>query len=348
MARPTTPHDTQIAAPAAPALGTDTKILLPLDGSSPDGMLVPAAWTARVMDNNTLAYVDEIRPECVRPALLYRAATVGGQTLTLDPAQVDAGTWGDLAAWKRAQQNASSTAVPMQDAGPLSWADPATNDPANDGYGLSSTWQPLPGFMVMGELFLWHVLNRPAAPPAEQINSAAGTGAPVSCTVPGRPDLGTLTEVPDTWTVTNTVGGVATTWLRLGYMTPAEYAAAMPDPDPDPEPGGSITPAQVLTFAGLPATPALVDLVAGHLPIVSAQVYAYTRGRGFTTDPDTLVTTPAQPLAAVIVSATARSAANPTGAESIQLDQLRHRPGIYAGWTLPELAILHTYRKRWA
>ena len=114
-----------------------------------------------------------------------------------------------------------------------------------------------------------------------------------------------------------------------------------PDPEPEPEPE-PVTAEQVLAFAGYPTSDtALVQLVNSHLPIVTAQVWAYTRGRGFTTP-----TAPATPLAAVIVSACARSAANPTGVESTQLGELRYRPGTFDGWTLPELAILNHYRKR--
>lgn len=97
----------------------------------------------------------------------------------------------------------------------------------------------------------------------------------------------------------------------------------------------------MLAFAGIESSPELIALVEAHFPIVQAQVYAYTRGRGFIGDK------PTPPLAAVIVSATARSASNPTGTESTQLGELRTRPGVYAGWTLPELAILNAYRKRW-
>lgn len=72
------------------------------------------------------------------------------------------------------------------------------------------------------------------------------------------------------------------------------------------------------------------------------QVHGYTRGRGFTAELE-----PSDGIRAVIISAAARSLSNPTGMERYRLDATDYRPGIYAGWTLPELAILHGYRKRW-
>src|SRR5699024_7169639 len=112
--------------------------------------------------------------------------------------------------------------------------------------------------------------------------------------------------------------------------------------------------AATLRHAGMPAdesTPAeLAGLAEAHAAAVALQVRGYTRGRGF------IVPDPEQPddeqpdrnLRAVIASAAARSMSNPTGAESVKLGEATYRPGQYAGWTLPELAILNSYRKRQA
>lgn len=66
-------------------------------------------------------------------------------------------------------------------------------------------------------------------------------------------------------------------------------------------------------------------------------VRAYTRGGGFTPDPN-------PELEAVIVTATARLLANPeqiaTGVGSVQIH------GGFKGFNLAELAVLNRYRKR--
>lgn len=145
--------------------------------------------------------------------------------------------------------------------------------------------------------------------------------------------------------------------LNAEFLSPGELwlwniLNAEPDPDPDPgngdpdppEPVGDIDPADVLRFAALSPTDSdALAVVTQHLPIVTAQVEGYTRGRGFTDEGN-----PDRPLAAVIVSATARSAVNPTGATRLSFGELRTEPGVYAGFTLPELAILNNYRRRWA
>lgn len=100
------------------------------------------------------------------------------------------------------------------------------------------------------------------------------------------------------------------------------------------------TPADVAAFLGRPDDTTVVGLAGEHLPVVTQMVKAYTRDRGFTDD------TPGDDLAAVIVSATARLVGNPEHNVSVELGQFSIRPGVFNGWTLPELAILHRYRKR--
>lgn len=99
-------------------------------------------------------------------------------------------------------------------------------------------------------------------------------------------------------------------------------------------------PADVAAFLGQSGDPAALELATAHLPVVTAMVRRYVRGGGFTAG------APDDDLAAVIVSATARAVSNPTHAVSIETDDVRIRPGSFDGWTLPELAILHSYRKR--
>ena len=140
--------------------------------------------------------------------------------------------------------------------------------------------------------------------------------------------------------------------LHDTYMTPGmlavwrERTGWTPDPDPDPDPDPEPEPGEridaVLTFAGLPDSEPTRATIQQHLAIVTAQVRAYVRGNGFAAG------YPSPDLEAVIVSATARSAVNPTGATRLSFGELRTEPGVYNGFTLPELAILHSYRRRWA
>ncbi len=83
-----------------------------------------------------------------------------------------------------------------------------------------------------------------------------------------------------------------------------------------------------------------LDKVQSHLNTVTAMVKAYTRGRGFTDG------TPADDLARIIISSTARLVSNPTHTVTSQIDDYSVRHGIFDGWTLPEQAVLNRYRLR--
>jgi len=96
----------------------------------------------------------------------------------------------------------------------------------------------------------------------------------------------------------------------------------------------------VAAFLGRGTDTTLVALAEVHLPIVTSMVRRYVRGVGFTAG------VPDDDLAAVIVSCCARQVTNPTGDTLQTSGPFTHRPGTFAGWTLPELAILHSYRKR--
>jgi len=87
----------------------------------------------------------------------------------------------------------------------------------------------------------------------------------------------------------------------------------------------------------------LVTLAGVHLPIVTAFVRAYVRGNGFDE-----AGAPGDDLAAVIVSATARLTVNPEQASRRGLDDYSESPAVLNGFTLPELAVLHLYRRRTA
>jgi len=98
----------------------------------------------------------------------------------------------------------------------------------------------------------------------------------------------------------------------------------------------------VAVFLGREDDQPFVFLADEHVTLVTAFVKAYTRGRGFV---DQLV---ADDLLAVIITATARLVLNPTHTVSESVGSYAHRPGTLEGWTLPELAVLHRYRRRTA
>lgn len=77
-----------------------------------------------------------------------------------------------------------------------------------------------------------------------------------------------------------------------------------------------------------------------NLAMVTAMVRAYTRGRGFTDG------SPADDVAAVILTATARLMANPEGTITESVGDYSVRHGGFHGFNLVELAVLNTYRRR--
>lgn len=103
---------------------------------------------------------------------------------------------------------------------------------------------------------------------------------------------------------------------------------------------GMPTPDDVAAFLGRTGDAATEDRAAAQIPVVAAMVEAYVRGNGFT-DGD-----PSADLGAVIVSATSRLVANPEHTVEQSAGPFSIRHGVFNGWTLPELAILHRYRKR--
>lgn len=102
----------------------------------------------------------------------------------------------------------------------------------------------------------------------------------------------------------------------------------------------TVTGGDVAAFMGQLGDAGFSDLAEQHVQVVQALARGYTRGRGF--DPAT--GDPADDLAAVITTATARLLANP--------EQLMATVGGitvgagFAGWSLAETFILNRYRKR--
>lgn len=104
------------------------------------------------------------------------------------------------------------------------------------------------------------------------------------------------------------------------------------------------TAAQVGAYLGQGERVATLSLAAAHLPIVTAFVRAYTRGNGFAVGTDE----PDDALEAVIVSACARLTSNPEQVTHYQMADYAENPAVLNGFTLPELAVLHLYRRRTA
>ncbi|MGV9673566.1 hypothetical protein ACWDPV_23775 [Gordonia sp. NPDC003504] len=101
---------------------------------------------------------------------------------------------------------------------------------------------------------------------------------------------------------------------------------------------GAPTGADIAAFLGQGDDLTLAALADQHVTIVTAMARAYTRGQGFTDGE------PADDIAAVITTATARLVANPeqinttTGSVAVN--------GGFTGWTLAELFVLNRYRKK--
>ncbi|WP_431711103.1 hypothetical protein [Glutamicibacter uratoxydans] len=96
----------------------------------------------------------------------------------------------------------------------------------------------------------------------------------------------------------------------------------------------------VARFMGRGEDENTLNLIIEHVELVSAFVEAYTRGRGFTDGE------PNKPLEKVIISATARLVDNPSQAKRQSAGAFSVTPAVLDGFTLPELAVLHRYRKR--
>lgn len=99
-----------------------------------------------------------------------------------------------------------------------------------------------------------------------------------------------------------------------------------------------VTGQQVAEFLGQGSDPTVVALAGQHVVIITAMAQSYTRNEGFTAGE------PADDIAAVITTATARLVANPE-----QLDQTVGSVGIrggFKGWSLAESFVLNRYRKR--
>lgn len=100
---------------------------------------------------------------------------------------------------------------------------------------------------------------------------------------------------------------------------------------------------QVAKFLGEGDNPDVLALAEEHLRVVTTFVKAYTRGNGFDEAGD-----PGDDLRDVIIAVTARYMVNP---QQHLREQIGTQSVTYArldGFTLPEQAVLHRYRRRTA
>ena len=100
----------------------------------------------------------------------------------------------------------------------------------------------------------------------------------------------------------------------------------------------AVTGQQVADFLGLGDNSEAVAQAEDHAAIVTALARSYTRGRGFAG------ADPAEDIAAVIVTATARLVANPEQLAS-DYGNVSMRGG-WMGWNLAEQIVLNRYRVR--
>lgn len=144
-------------------------------------------------------------------------------------------------------------------------------------------------------------------------------------------------------------GELPYSWTGEPYESESIAGTVAPDPEPDPDPDPEPVPeptdlaANVAAFLGRPGDVETIALATVHVGIVTGYVYGYTRGRGFTESG-----VPKPDLSGVITAATARLTSNPEQVSYYATGDYSERPAVLAGWTLPELAVLHRYRRRYA
>jgi len=78
------------------------------------------------------------------------------------------------------------------------------------------------------------------------------------------------------------------------------------------------------------------------LRVATDVVFSYTRGQGF----NAVTGAPGDDLAAVVLTSAARIYVNPTHNQQETVDDYTVRFAAFTGWTLPELFVLNTYRRR--
>lgn len=103
----------------------------------------------------------------------------------------------------------------------------------------------------------------------------------------------------------------------------------------------------VLAYMGWPQNdPPLAAQAETHRVAVWRQIVAYTRGRGMTAQGYPTPITVPEDMASVLLSATARSLANPTQTRRVEAGSFSELPGSLASFSLLETLTLNKYRRR--
>lgn len=108
-------------------------------------------------------------------------------------------------------------------------------------------------------------------------------------------------------------------------------------PEPEPDVQDAIAE-YVADFLGVDT----VTVTKPHVDLVSAAAQAYTRGNGFGED----MRSPHPAILSVIVSATARLVNNPELTTYFVAADYAEKPGVFDGFSLPELTILNRWRRK--
>lgn len=145
-------------------------------------------------------------------------------------------------------------------------------------------------------------------------------------------------------------------YTRSGAVNVVVRAKTPPTVPTDPtvpaDPGGREYPhpdsERLLTILGYEQTSQRLAMADEHLATVTVFVYGYTRGRGFELGgfPSDPTPVPMWDLKRVILSAAARSLANPQSLKQYAAGDYSETPSVLTSWTLPEIAVLHRYRRR--
>lgn len=151
----------------------------------------------------------------------------------------------------------------------------------------------------------------------------------------------------------NPAGIAPSTWvngygdLLAGKTLPLHMPDGPMDPEPEPEPEDpefSRRAVAIARFLGRSGEARIKALAEEHAHAVAEFVFAYVQGNAGTREVDGSLTFP-RDVEAVVVSATARLVTNPSQVDREAADGYSFA-GSFKGFTLPELAILHRYRRR--
>lgn len=244
--------------------------------------------------------------------------------------------------WNNYTREATGPWVAVSEAIPATPGDTVrlTTGPAYDWMGESLPQYPL---IVAGDDITAGDGEPVAGPGALILASGDGWGEIVADVLPA--DLpGPVYAAA--WLPSGVEGGLA---APTAYVTEGEPPDPEPDPEPDPDPdddyldelAARLAP-RVAAYVGRRDDPVATETAEGQVPIVAEFVRGYTRGKGWQGD------TPAAPLRAVIVSATARLVLNPEQVRQYSSGDYSETGPLLTGFTLAERHVLDRYRRRWA